>query len=86
MSRIVAVIGAERPRHGAGDGVAEERRQQHRDERRAGELRVERAQEPQALGPRPQDERDRLRRAPFGAGQRLRRARGTPRRRARSVT
>ena len=44
----------QRPRHGAGDGVAQDRREEQRDDQRAGEAGAQRAQEAQALGARAQ--------------------------------
>ena len=51
--------GGQRPGHRAGDGVAEDRGQEQRDDEGAGEAGAERVQEAQALGARAQDERGR---------------------------
>ena len=58
-SRITPVIVGERPGDGARDREAEKRREQHRDDRGHRQLGVDRAEEAQVLGPRPEDQRDR---------------------------
>ena len=56
--------GGQRPGDRAGDGVAEQRRQQHGDDRRRRQAGVDRVQEPQLLGARAQDQGDRSGRRP----------------------
>ena len=61
-SRIDVGDGGQRPRDGARDGEAEERRQQDRDDAPSpASAGVDRLEEPQLLGARPQDQRHRAR-------------------------
>ena len=54
----------QRPRHRAGDAVAQDRGQQHRDDQRADEAGAQRVEEPQPLGARAQDRASRARQRP----------------------